>query len=60
METSSDLLFNSCLLDVMKWNFSLKQKLHAFLPFRYGLARSMISHDNIPLIGLDRTERCVL
>ena len=47
METSSDLLFSSWRLDVIIWNFSVKHRLHILLPFWYGLARSMISHDNI-------------
>ena len=50
METSSDLLCNSCRLDVMMWNFSVKHRLYVFLPFRYGLVRSIISHDNIGVV----------
>ena len=48
--TTSDLLFNSCRFDVMMRNFSVKQRLHVLLPFKYGLARSMISHDNIGMM----------
>ena len=50
METSSDLLFSSWRLDVIMWNSSVKHRLHVLLPFRYGLARSMISHDNIGVV----------
>ena len=47
VETSSYLLFNSYRLDVIIWNFSVNHRLHILLPYRYGLARSMISNDNI-------------
>ena len=50
METSSDLLVSSWRSDVIMWNFSVKHRLHVLLPFRYGLARSMISHDNTGVV----------
>ena len=50
METGSDLLFSSWRLDVIIWNFSVEHKLHVLFPFRYGLALSMISHNNIGVI----------
>ena len=52
METSSSLLLNSCRLDVMMKNFSVKHRLRALFPFRYGLARSMISYDRIGVVLL--------
>ena len=44
---NSDILFNDCRLDVMIWYFSVKHRLHVLLPFLYGLARSITSHDSI-------------
>ena len=43
-------MFNSCRLDDVMYKFSVKHRLHVLLPFRYGLARSMISHDNTGVV----------
>ena len=60
VETSLNLLFNGCRLDVIMWNFSVKHRLYVLLPFGYGLTRLIISHDNIGVMLFSfRLQMCI-